>query len=833
MKKTIILIISVLILFASCNPATPIKELPKHKVTLKWNDGTVDEVKYVESGSVFTLPQDHKVNNAVLIGWQDSKGLIEDNSIEIYSDVTFNALWYSFSGDIMIDGAVILNSAVIQSGSNITISYSAVNSPYVRWAWKINGQSIGENALSFNRTFTSEDEYLITLECNGKEATRLNLSVTSKPVYKISYHVQDAIIVDYGYEENDRVLLLNNDDIEMLIDEGLMLSSWLVASPNSVVIDDEIITMPASDVILNANLIDKEYSIELEVEEGLVVEQIKKSKAGILINLPEVTGYDSSIYKPVWILDGERLNSSSFVMPNHDVNLKVIKERKSYTVTVDYDDNVVLSELYILTQAPNTVVKLPTVISKPEGYDVIWYEVTMDGDKPLNVKNNTFIMPDHDIIIKLSLSVAEYWIIQELGNWKCDTSIPTSAFVGKEVMLPPSAEQPGYTFVKWSVCDATSGKEVEMLDSRTFIMPKYDVKIKAVGNANEHNLYVKYFDDNGEISKFGDDGRFRYSPAGPYTVKYGSLVEFTKKDGEYYAITHIRSCNYEFPLRSYYFNEEGKKVDIDIAGMDFIMPDYDVVVELKYESFSEELLKGKIIHIFDEDGTYRFYDSAGYLINYDMKNRDPDKLADVYSYTRYYGRDCFLVVAEKPLSGGSRLHWGFHRNSSFVGAAASPPEDGEELIFCKLDLGAGVENTRKILSYINSFASNETPSDQRVATGYINNKKNPNNLNLYRNCDVINRLGVNKYLWDELVSFRKITKINDWFIPSVKEAEIIAAYYKTHEVPEAIKDIVLKSFWTSSCYGYPFTQAFMYTYDVGATNYGREQTLPAIAVRMI
>ena len=157
MKKTIILIISVLILFASCNPATPIKELPKYKVTLKWNDGTVDEVKYVESGSVFTLPQDHKVNNAVLIGWQDSKGLIEDNSIEIYSDVTFNALWYSFSGDIMIDGAVILNSAVIQSGSNITISYSAVNSPYVRWAWKINGQSIGENALSFNRTFTSED----------------------------------------------------------------------------------------------------------------------------------------------------------------------------------------------------------------------------------------------------------------------------------------------------------------------------------------------------------------------------------------------------------------------------------------------------------------------------------------------------------------------------------------------------------------------------------------------------------------------------------------------------------------------------------------------------
>lgn len=783
-KKMLPLFLTLLVLFVfiSCDFYPNVAKPNTYKVVLDYNDGTHCIERNVEEGTAITLPTDLKKDKSIFIGWFNDKKILDSNTVIVSSPLTLIAGWYDYRGEIKVND--IPSSKVIKSaGDEIALSYDYIPSSLVKWNWKVNGIVEGKNpnSLVLNKEV---GVYTITLECNDIEVAKLNLEVKEDKVYTIYYYIDDdSIIASYGHQEGDKVTLIDNEEVSYLIDDELTLDGFIPLKPNDLVISKNQITMPNSDVSLRAKLVDELYQITIKNDSGytLSASEINPSKKGSVVYIPKVKGLDESLYSAIWSYkygDKEIIlsqNESFFIMPNSDVDLTLDIVRKAFDIKLLYiSEGITLSSNEIKPQQPSSLVTLPIVESKiPEGYSVVWYEKIGSELVPLAINDNKFKMPGRDISLVVMLVTNTYEITPILNDWEVSENIPSSALFDSLITLPSSATKTGYTFNGWKVINKTTGEEIPMLSGNTFKMPACNVSVLPNEEIKEFNLFVKYVNQNGnEIETIGSDGRYRYSLAEPLKIKYATTVNYL--EGEYNVKTHIRGYNYSRAIRSYYIDSDGKKVTVNVAGGKFTMPEHDVYLELCYTTRKEYILDGRVFYDAggDDSDIYYFYDKDGYLIPYNINEDSVDKIVNAYSYVRISGSGRFYEFSLTPIGNGKGLYWGFYNNVDIVGSSYSGynPE-----VLTSTEIGTGKSNTKKILSYINSYCTHETGDNNRSENDWISHgtKFPSKGKNIYKNCSSSTE---DTYLWSDFVSWNKQSRYSDWFIPAADELKVLYDY---------------------------------------------------------
>ncbi len=178
------------------------------------------------------------------------------------------------------------------------------------------------------------------------------------------------------------------------------------------------------------------------------------------------------------------VEDNTFTMPKSNVHVKVIFDT-AYKITTEYDNTLGTVTVMSLGEEAELAVSgtLITVnITPKRGCAVTLVEITDKNGGKIDITDNTFIMPDSDVHIKVIF--AEQYTIKKLFD--SPRGNVTTTVAGFEVTQTSAGEvvtvnilpKDGYAIRVFEVTDAV-GNRID-LDGYDFVMPESDVTVKVV-----------------------------------------------------------------------------------------------------------------------------------------------------------------------------------------------------------------------------------------------------------------------------------------------------------------------------------------------------------------
>ena len=770
-KKYIVLIVfSLLILLASCSNNTNNPNVYEIKIDFGEESQTI--IKQVQQGDELVLPDAPMRDGYVFLGWYSDGNAVYGNKIIARKNMTVTGKWYKADGSILTNG-MNLAGATHNSTSILTFSYSDTNAPTsVLWTWKIDEKIVAESNLSFSiSTGDYLGEHRLALTCNGKEINSLIFTVTQEEVYSIKYLIEDGLIYKDAIRVNSVVnIFADTENADLIIAPNQVITGWTVIEPIYLAISDNQFTMPSSDVIIKANTSVKEYRVSIENNGGftLTPEVLGSYAAGSKVTLPSAIKEN---YKAIWYLDGVCLNSDEFIMPEHDVLLKVEEGGVPHNITISNPDSLELSFTSYTPSYEGTLISLPKVNSTiPPEYEVIF---EIDGEV---WNSDIFTMKNSDVEITVRKCARKYSIFYNLDGWNCPHILPSEVSYKDEVNLPTTLlSKPGYTFTKWIVAPVDS--QIDISDDQSkFNMPAYNLIATPKGSAESHNIkiYHKYVN-----TVLKEEDRTAYTDD-ILTVGDFEGIEL-----------------YEYNYSSYSIGGTSINVERD---EEFTMPASDITITINYNYKGTNIIGGRIyLDRGREEGVeYTFYDQNRNKINYDGYTLSQLDNAVSYTVKGQPKRDRFYVAyLDGNLIEGVK-YWGFYNNTDLSDIGDT--------------IGIGKSATNRILSYINTYCVNEKSSDEPNTNINLTNK---GRYSLYRNCGRYIQDN-NLYLFDRLKDWQwKLweTYPQDYYIPNNMELMTLALFMKEKDIKidgNSWSTIFSKGVWSSSTHGYGIAEVVEY-----------------------
>ena len=300
-----------------------------------------------------------------------------------------------------------------------------------------------------------------------------------------------------GLKVNDQVTVIvspaSNYELDTL--------TYTDSQNNAVNIDksSKTFTMPASDVTVNATFKQKttnKYKVDVQgTTNGTFTVDKAEAAAGEEVT---ITPSPAQGYKVKEIYVGSTagqvpVTNNKFTMPSADVLVRVEFElntqQTDYTITSfsDTNGNSVTANLNKASKDQ----KVDLAVKAAQGYTVekIWIE-DQAGTKIQDVTNNTFTMPDKNVVIKATFKQTEFNITTSvndpnLGSVSVDKD---KAAAGEEVTVTVTPKDSTIEVTDVKFGNTSIGPQLQN-GKYTFTMPAEDVKVSVTFNKKTYTTY--------------------------------------------------------------------------------------------------------------------------------------------------------------------------------------------------------------------------------------------------------------------------------------------------------------------------------------------------------
>ena len=331
-------------------------------------------------------------------------------------------------------------------------------------------------------------------------------------------------------------------------------------------------TLRAIDAIIN-NLQVYEGSITLQTDGNgsIVTDQADDSQVEIGTEVTiTTTPNDNYEIDEITVTDEDgkpvQVTNNKFTMPRSNVtvnatfkkiqkSITTITENGSITTNQADDSKVDIGETVVLTITPN------------QWYELESLTVTDEDGNPVQVDNNTFVMPASNVTIngkfKETIRVNNI-IINETENGSVVTDVgPEDVTEGTEVTITTTPNY-GYELDTITVQDE-EGNNIAV-NNNTFIMPKTDAEITATFKHIKKSITLDC-SEGGTVATNQSDNS---------SVNVGEKVTITLTPDENYELESIKVTD-----------ESGE--EINVTNNEFTMPNSNVTVEVKYKHITKSI----------------------------------------------------------------------------------------------------------------------------------------------------------------------------------------------------------------------------------------------------
>ena len=252
--------------------------------------------------------------------------------------------------------------------------------------------------------------------------------------------------------------------------------------------------------------------------------------------------------------DIELSNINTFVMPEADVTVCAEFEKLSYSVSYNTAEHGSVSGAATASYA--SLIALD--ITPDDNYRLASLSVETLGGEPVNVSDESFIMPNAPVVVSASFERIPYNISYHVSQ-NGTVSGEISAYYGDTVTLNITPDI-GCALESLSVTDADEN-EIELTDN-AFTMPKSAVTVTAVFRRNNYSISYSEI-DNGVVS-------------GVENSTCGKIINPQITPNLGYELESLIITN-------------GNGDEIESSGNSFTMPDSDVTVSAVFKKVSSNI----------------------------------------------------------------------------------------------------------------------------------------------------------------------------------------------------------------------------------------------------
>ena len=327
-------------------------------------------------------------------------------------------------------------------------------------------------------------------------------SKTKKKIYQIESEISNASI-----KVNNEASFGEKINFEIKEDEGYTIDEIKVldANNNEIKIEENSFIMPNSDVKIIVTTKKKIYQIESEISNASIKVN-NEASFGEKINfeIKEDEGYTIDEVKVLDANNNEiKIEENSFIMPNSDVKIIVTTKKEMYLIINDNDHIKMKNKAYFGEKI---------VFELDKGYVIDQIKILDKNGNIVNVKDNSFIMPNSVVKVNVLIRKESYLIIDD--NEGVFIDVNSEASFGERVDFEVFEDE-GYLIDEIKVFDANNN-EIK-IDENSFIMPDCDVKIIVTTNKEKHQIFYDIDDD----LKFLMDDYYEYNAS--VLVNYETL----------------------------------------------------------------------------------------------------------------------------------------------------------------------------------------------------------------------------------------------------------------------------------------------------------------------
>ena len=337
---------------------------------------------------------------------------------------------------------------------------------YTFTGWTVSKENVLENNIV---TMPSSD---VTLEANY-EINSYTLTVNPNGgMYNGSLETK-TYTLNYGEEK----------EIENPTKEGYTFTGWTVSKEN--VLENNIVTMPSSDVTLEANYEINSYTLTVNPNGGMYNGSLETKTYTLNygeekeIENPTKEGYTFTGWTSTV---PEALNEGIVTMPSSNVTLEANYEINSYTLTVNPNGGVYNGTkeetVYNLNYGEEKIVENPT----KEGYTFTGWTSTV----PEALNEGIVTMPSSNVTLEANYEINKYTVT--FINEGEEYNKQEVEYKGK-VTKPEEPEKEGYTFKYWSKDKALEYNLEEEVTEDVTLYSVYEINKYTVTFENEGQVY--------------------------------------------------------------------------------------------------------------------------------------------------------------------------------------------------------------------------------------------------------------------------------------------------------------------------------------------------------
>ncbi|MCL2601842.1 MAG: InlB B-repeat-containing protein, partial [Treponema sp.] len=266
--------------------------------------------------------------------------------------------------------------------------------------------------------------------------------------------------------------------------DGYTFDRWTVVSPDTVTMNENTFTMPASHVEVKATWKGIDYTITID-QNGGSGSAADKTTANIGETITLTPGTYKDGYKfdswTVVMPDTLEMSSNTFTMPAAHVKVMATWKAIDYTISINENGG---SGSAVSKNPANVGDEITLTPGRRGGYafdgwtDVSPNTVTMSG--------NTFTMPASNVAVTATWTAVGYTITIDENGGSGSAASKSPAHIGEKVTLTPG-NRVGYTFDGWTVVQPAG---LTVGTDNTFTMQAADVEVAAKWKAVDYTISI-------------------------------------------------------------------------------------------------------------------------------------------------------------------------------------------------------------------------------------------------------------------------------------------------------------------------------------------------------
>ncbi|MDD8049003.1 MAG: InlB B-repeat-containing protein [Thomasclavelia sp.] len=261
------------------------------------------------------------------------------------------------------------------------------------------------------------------------------------PTQTTNNHIKDVIIV--------------SSDVPTR--EGWTFTGWTIKTPTTVTISDGKFTMPASDVVLEANWTQNDYTVHYDLgytgSTNPEDKTVHFSDASLLPTAPTREGYTFD----GWYVDNTKVTSTtkySDLVTDDSVSETTLTGKWTpvdYKVT--YEAPKADDSSDVPTQTTNNHIKDVIIVSSDvptrEGWTFTGW--TIKTPTTVTISDGKFTMPASDVVLEANWTQNDYTVHYDLGYTGSTNPEDKTVHFSDASLLPTAPTRKGYTFDGWYV----------------------------------------------------------------------------------------------------------------------------------------------------------------------------------------------------------------------------------------------------------------------------------------------------------------------------------------------------------------------------------------------